>query len=141
MGKCYQCRFLQRHKQPDSIGICELHWVTVIDSLCGCNQGKDGKYTLRNFRIGNPALGSYKGRKENDMKEQLLTLINRHNAVVTALEDCQLPVPEGKLFMVMTIWHKLACEGADITHLARENGIDAKCDMQAGRIPVYGDLI
>ena len=75
------------------------------------------------------------------MKYQLLTLINSHNAVVKALEDSQLPVPEEKLFMVMTIWHKLACEGADITRLARASGIDAKCDMQAGRITVYGDLI
>lgn len=74
------------------------------------------------------------------MKDQLLTLINSHNAVVKALEDSQLPVPEGQMFSAMTIWHKLACEGADITHLARENGIDAKCDMQAGRITVYGDL-
>lgn len=75
------------------------------------------------------------------MKDQLLTLINSHNAVVKALEDSQLSVPEKSLFSAMTIWHKLACEGADITHLARENGIDAKCDMQAGRITVYGDLI
>lgn len=74
------------------------------------------------------------------MKEQLMTLINRHNAVVKALEDSELPVPEGKMFSAMTIWHKLACEGQDITILARENGIDAKCDMQTGRIIVYGNL-
>lgn len=73
------------------------------------------------------------------MKEQLLTLINSHNAVVKALEDSQLPVPESKMFMAMGIWHKLACEGSDITHMARENGIDAKCNMQTGRIIVYGD--
>lgn len=73
------------------------------------------------------------------MKEQVLTLINSHNAVVKALEDSQLPVPEGKMFMVMGIWHNLACEGLDITHMARENGIDAKCNMQTGRIIVYGD--
>ena len=74
------------------------------------------------------------------MKEQLLKLIDRHNAVVDALSACDIPVPEGKLFLAMGIWHKLACEGSDITHLARENGIDAKCAMQAGRIFVYGDL-
>lgn len=74
------------------------------------------------------------------MKEQLLTLINSHNAVVKALEDSQLPVPEGKMFSAMTIWHKLACEGQDITHLAREHNIDAKCNMQTGQILVYGDL-
>lgn len=71
------------------------------------------------------------------MKEQLLTLINSHNAVVKALDDSQSPVPEGQLFSAMTIWHKLACEGLDITRLARENSIDAKCDMQSGRIIVY----
>ena len=67
-------------------------------------------------------------------------MINSHNAVVDALSACDIPVPEGKLFLAMGIWHKLACEGADITHLARENGLDAKCDMQAGQITVYGDL-
>lgn len=75
------------------------------------------------------------------MKEQLLTLINSHNAVVKALEDSQIPVPEEKLFLAMGIWHKLACEGMNITQLARKSGIDAKCNMQSGRIAVYGDLI
>ena len=75
------------------------------------------------------------------MKDQLLTLINSHNAVVKALEDSQLPVPEEKLFMVMPMWKKMACEGEDITRLARASGINAKCDIQAGRITVYGDLI
>ena len=74
------------------------------------------------------------------MKKKLLALIDRHNAVVDALSECDLPVPEGKVFRAMEIWHKLACEGQDITILARENGIDAKCDMQAGRIAAYGDL-
>lgn len=74
------------------------------------------------------------------MKKKLLALIDRHNAVVDALSECDLPVPEGKVFRAMEIWHKLACEGYDITHMAREAGIDAKCDMQAGRITVYGDI-
>lgn len=74
------------------------------------------------------------------MKEQLLTLINSHNAVAKALEDSRLPVPEGKMFAAMGIWHKLACEGADITRIAREHGIDAKCNMQTGQIIIYGDL-
>lgn len=74
------------------------------------------------------------------MKEKLLALIERHNAVVDALSRCDLPVPENKVFRAMEIWHKLACEGSDITHMAREAGIDAKCDMQAGRITVYGDI-
>ena len=74
------------------------------------------------------------------MKEKLLTLIDRHNSVVDALNESKLPVPEEKRFKAMGIWHKLACEGADITALARENGIDVKCDMQSGRIAVYGDI-
>lgn len=74
------------------------------------------------------------------MKKKLLALIDRHNAVVDALSECDLPVPEGKVFRAMEIWHKLACEGYDITYMAREAGIDAKCDMQAGRITVYGDI-
>lgn len=74
------------------------------------------------------------------MKKELLALIERHNAVVDALSGCDLPVPESKMFSAMTVWHKLSCEGYDITHMARENGIDAKCDMQAGRITVYGDI-
>lgn len=74
------------------------------------------------------------------MKEQLLKIIERHNAVVTILGQCDIPVPENKMFRAMEIWHKLACEGSDITHLARENGIDAKCNMQSGEISVYGAL-
>lgn len=73
------------------------------------------------------------------MKEKLLALIARHNAVVETLSGCDLPVPEGKLFRAMEIWHKLACEGFDITHMAREAGIDAKCNMQTGAITVYGE--
>ena len=56
------------------------------------------------------------------MKKKLLALIDRHNAVVDALSECDLPVPEGKVFRAMEIWHKLACEGYDITHMAREAG-------------------
>lgn len=74
------------------------------------------------------------------MKKQFLTLIDRHNAVVAALNNSELPVPESKMFRAMTIWHKLACEGSDITGLARDNGIDAKCNMQTGEITVYGSI-
>ena len=72
------------------------------------------------------------------MKKKLLALIERHNAVVDALSGCDLPVPEGKVFRAMEVWHKLACEGADITRLAREHGIDAKCNMQTGQIIISG---
>ena len=66
------------------------------------------------------------------MKKKLLALIERHNAVVDALSGCDLPVPEGKVFRAMEVWHKLACEGYDITHMAREAGIDAR---RAARTP------
>ena len=74
------------------------------------------------------------------MKEQILALIKRHNETVDALRHCDYPVPEGKIFTAMTIWHKLACEGLDITLMARENGIDAKCNMQTGEIYVWGEI-
>lgn len=68
--------------------------------------------------------------------EAILKIIDSHNAVVKILSKCDIPVPEGKMFRAMELWHKLACEGADITHLARENDIDAKCNMQSGMITV-----
>lgn len=74
------------------------------------------------------------------MKEQLLALIDRHNVVVSTLEQVSAKVKvDGWLFKGMELWHNLACEGSDITHIARENGIDAKCNMQTGRIIVYGN--
>lgn len=57
------------------------------------------------------------------MKEQILALIKRHNDVVGVLKSSDLPVPADKLFKAMAIWYKLANEGADITDMARENGI------------------
>lgn len=74
------------------------------------------------------------------MKEQLLKIIDSHNEVVKALGNCKAKVDETSFFATMTVWHKLACEGADIVHSARENGIDAKINMQSGEIYLYGDL-
>ncbi len=74
------------------------------------------------------------------MKEQLRQLIDRHNAVVAAMKTSELPVPEGKVLRAMEIWHRLACEGADITDMARKYGIDAKCDMRSGEITVLGNI-
>jgi hypothetical protein len=71
------------------------------------------------------------------MKEQLMTIINSHNAVVTALGNCTAKVDQTNLFSAMTVWHKLACEGADIVHLARQHGIDAKINMQSGEILIH----
>lgn len=74
------------------------------------------------------------------MKEQILALIKRHNDTIGALKEADLPVPNDKIFKAIGIWHKLACEGLDITHMARTNGIDAKCNMQTGEIYVYGEI-
>jgi len=74
------------------------------------------------------------------MKEQLMQIIKRHNATVEILGKCDIPVSEGKVLRAMEIWHRLACEGADITDMARKYGIDAKCDMQSGEITVLGDI-
>lgn len=71
------------------------------------------------------------------MKEQLLTIIKSHNEIVHALECCTAKVDQNNLFSAMTVWHKLACEGADIVHLARQHGIDAKINMQSGEILLY----
>ena len=68
------------------------------------------------------------------MNEQLMQIIKSHNAIVKTADGLDIPVPEGEMFKVMELWHKLACEGADITHMAREAGIGAKCDMQTGKI-------
>ncbi len=68
------------------------------------------------------------------MKEQIMQIIKRHNAVVYALNKCDLPVPANRLFPAMEIWDKLSSEGAAITDMARKHGIDVKCDMQSGEI-------
>jgi len=73
------------------------------------------------------------------MKEQLMQLIKSHNAVVEILSKCDIPVPEGKLFRGMEVWHKIACEGAEIAHAARSIGIDAVADMQSGVIYSKGE--
>lgn len=71
------------------------------------------------------------------MKEQLLKIIHSHNAVVTALSNCPAKVDETNLFSAMSVWHHLSCEGADIVHLARQHGIDAKVNRQSGEILLY----
>ena len=72
------------------------------------------------------------------MNEQIMKIVNDHNEAVAALNRCDTKVSEGKVFRAMEVWHKLACEGADITRLAREHGIDAKCNMQTGQIIISG---
>lgn len=72
------------------------------------------------------------------MLENMMKIIDSHNGVVNALSNSDLPVSSNHALRAMTIWHTLACEGADIVHMAREMGIDAKVDMQTGFITVYG---
>lgn len=70
------------------------------------------------------------------MKEQLLNIIESHNATIKTLKESNLHVPYTEVFTIMTIWHKLACEGFEITKSARNNGINAKVNMQTGEIHI-----
>lgn len=77
------------------------------------------------------------------VKDQMLKIINAHNGVVDSLSRCNIKIDMSsgaEMLACMEVWHKLACEGAEITHTARQHGIDAKVDMQSGRVTVYGDL-
>lgn len=72
---------------------------------------------------------------ECDEKELLLSIIRAHNAMIETIQNADMKC---NLFRGMEVWHKIACEGADITHLARKLGIEAKVNMQTGVITVHG---
>lgn len=75
------------------------------------------------------------------MKEEIMKLIERNNEVVKAVErrgDVQINTQA--MFAMMEINHAFACLAHEITHMAREAGIDAKVCMQSGEITVYGDI-
>lgn len=55
--KCVHCRYLDRHKRKDSVGICSLYGVLVLDSLCGCARQSDGLIKLLNFELSNDKKG------------------------------------------------------------------------------------
>lgn len=57
--KCVHCRRLKPHKRKDSIGICSLYNVLVLDTLCGCVRQTDGTVKLLNFKLSNDEVTAY----------------------------------------------------------------------------------
>lgn len=63
--------------------------------------------------------------------KNLRDVIAAHNRMIETIQNAEMTC---NLFRGMEVWHKIACEGADITHAARSIGIDAKVNMQTGVI-------
>ena len=72
-------------------------------------------------------------RKETEMEEKLRAVIAAHNRMIETIEGAEMTC---NLFRGMEVWHKIACEGAEIVSAARSIGIDAKVNMQSGVIYV-----
>ena len=71
------------------------------------------------------------------MAEKLRKIIAAHNRMIETINAAEMTC---NLFRGMEVWHKIACEGADITSAARSIGIDAKVNMQSGVIYVNGTM-
>lgn len=67
------------------------------------------------------------------LDKDLRETIDAHNRMIETVENAGITC---NLFRGMEVWHKIACEGAAITHAARSVGIDAKVNMQSGKIYV-----
>lgn len=67
------------------------------------------------------------------MEEKLRTTIAAHNRMIETIENAGMTC---NLFRGMEVWHKIACEGAEIVSAARSIGIDATINMQFGVIAV-----
>lgn len=67
------------------------------------------------------------------MEEKLKAIITAHNRMIETIEGAGMTC---NLFRGMEVWHKIACEGAEIVSAARSIGIDAKVNMQSGAIAV-----
>jgi hypothetical protein len=67
------------------------------------------------------------------LDKDLRETIDAHNRMIETVENAGITC---NLFRGMEVWHKIACEGAAITHAARSVGIDAKANMQSGKIYV-----
>ena len=67
------------------------------------------------------------------MEEKLRNIITAHNRMIETIEGAGITC---NLFRGMEVWHKIACEGAEIVSAARSIGIDAKVNMQSGVIYV-----
>ena len=70
------------------------------------------------------------------MKEQILEIIRRHNQIATYFDGDTTQIDMSMFFKLAGLSNKIAGEGLEITRLARENGIDAKCNMQSGYITI-----
>lgn len=67
--------------------------------------------------------------------EGILKLIRLHNLTVDTFERVGKAVEvDGWLFGGIEMWHRIACEGAEIVGIARRLGIDATINMQKGKI-------
>ena len=71
------------------------------------------------------------------MEEKLKAIITAHNRMIETIEGAEMTC---NLFRGMEVWHKIACEGAEIVSAARSIGIDAKVNMQSGVIYVNGTM-
>lgn len=67
------------------------------------------------------------------MVENLKRIIEAHNRMIETIQSANMTC---NLFRGMEVWHKIACEGADIVSAARSIGIDAVVNMQSGVIAV-----
>lgn len=67
------------------------------------------------------------------MEEKLRAVIAAHNRMIETIQNAEMTC---NLFRGMEVWHKIACEGAEIVSAARAIGIDAKVNMQSGVIYV-----
>ena len=67
------------------------------------------------------------------MEKKLRAIIAAHNRMIETIEGAGITC---NLFRGMEVWHKIACEGAEIVSAARSIGIGAKVDMQSGKISV-----
>lgn len=65
------------------------------------------------------------------MEEKLRAVIAAHNRMIETIQNAEMTC---NLFRGMEVWHKIACEGAEIVSAARAIGIDAKVNMQSGVI-------
>ena len=74
------------------------------------------------------------------MKQQILAIIRKHNNIATYFEGDNTKIDMSMYFKLAGLSSEIASEGLQITKLARENGIDAKCNLQSGYITVYGEL-
>jgi len=67
------------------------------------------------------------------MEEKLRAVIAAHNRMIETIEGAEMTC---NLFRGMEVWHKIACEGAEIANAARTAGIDALVALQFGTITV-----